>query len=179
MCTQRLHKQVCLSVCVSVGVFVCVCVCVCVCCECVYPCGICVSLYKHHHNAISGQSGTANSRYWPKPILDHSKKCTNRGDLIAWSTEALWLKFSGLVVLKYLFQYPKNHFGHTCTFWVSVHSKWSKIAKKRVNRGRSGVIFEWTRPFRDMKFCREIRKRQGFPKMTSVFRLYVYVFYKK
>ena len=52
-------------------------------------------------------------------------------------------------------------------------------SQKRVNRGHSELIFEWTRAFLDMKFGREIRKRQGFSKMTSVFHLYLPVFYKK
>ena len=57
--------------------------------------------------------------------------------------------------------------------------KMVKNCKKRVNRGQSDLIFEWTGPFLDIKCCREIRKRQGFPKMTSVFHLYLSVFYKK
>ena len=58
-------------------------------------------------------------------------------------------------------------------------AKMAENCKKRVNRSRSRLIFEWTRPFLDMKFCKEIRKRQGFPNLTSVFHLYFYVFYKK
>ena len=57
--------------------------------------------------------------------------------------------------------------------------KMVKNRKKRVNRGHSEVIFEGTRPFLHLKFGPEIRKRQGFSKMTSVFHLYFSVFYKK
>ena len=57
--------------------------------------------------------------------------------------------------------------------------KMVKNRKKRVNRGQSDLNFEWTGPFLDMKFCREIRKRQGFSKKSSVFHLYLPVFYKK
>ena len=57
--------------------------------------------------------------------------------------------------------------------------KMVKNRKKRVNRGHSELIFEWTRPFLDMKLGREIRKNQGFPFLESVFHLYFYFFYKK
>ena len=54
-----------------------------------------------------------------------------------------------------------------------------KNSIKHVNCGHSEPIFEWTRPFLDMKFCRENRNRQGFSKISSVFHLYLPVFYKK
>ena len=57
--------------------------------------------------------------------------------------------------------------------------KMVKNRKKRVNQGHSELIFEWTRPSLDLKFGGEIRKRQGFSKMTSVFYFYFSVFYKK
>ena len=57
--------------------------------------------------------------------------------------------------------------------------KMVKNRKKRVNRGHSELIFEWTGPFLDLKICKEIRKSQGFSKKSSVFHLYFYVFYKK
>ena len=57
--------------------------------------------------------------------------------------------------------------------------KMAKNRKKRVNRGHSEVIFEWTGPSLDLKICKGIRKSQGFSKKSSVFHLYFYVFYKK
>ena len=72
----------------------------------------------------------------------------------------------------------KKSFWSVMYFLSSGSFKMAKNRKKRVNCGHSELIFEWTRPFLDMKFGREIRKRQGFPKMTSVFQLNIYVFYK-
>ena len=57
--------------------------------------------------------------------------------------------------------------------------KMLKNRKKRVNRSQSDLNFEWTGLSLNMKFCREIRKRQGFSKKSSVFHLYFYIFYKK
>ena len=73
----------------------------------------------------------------------------------------------------------KKSFWSVMYFLSGGSFKMVKNRKKRVNRGHSEVIFEGTRPFLDLKFGPEIRKRQGFLKMTSIFHLYFSVFYKK
>ena len=73
----------------------------------------------------------------------------------------------------------KKSFWSVMYFLSSGSFKMAKNRKKRVNCGHSELIFEWTRPFLDTKFCKDIRKRQGFSKKSSVFPLYIYVFYKK
>ena len=73
----------------------------------------------------------------------------------------------------------KKSFWSVMYFLSGGSFKMVKNRKKRVNRGHSEVIFEWTGPSLDLKICKEIRKSQGFSKKSSLFYLYFYVFYKK
>ena len=75
------------------------------------------------------------------------------------------MKFSGLVVLKYLFQYPKNHFGQPSTFWALDHSIWSKIAKNASISCTLEAIFQDLDFSRTCGFRREFRKGPSFQKI--------------
>jgi len=86
--------------------------------------------------------------FFKKIFLDHSKFSKNRGGHISWTAKALWLIFSGYVVLKYVFRYPKNHFHQTCSFSVMIHSIWPKNAKIASIRVTPGSIFP------EPEFCR-------------------------
>ena len=75
------------------------------------------------------------------------------------------MKFSGLVVLKYLFQYPKNHFGQPSTFWAVDHSIWSKIAKNASISYTLEALFQDLDFSRTCGFRREFRKGPSFQKI--------------
>ena len=103
------------------------------------------------------------------------KNSQNPGRLNSWTTKAVWLIFSGEVVLKHLFQYLKYHFGQTFTFWAMVHSIWPKNPVSCVNRGHSPLIISWTKVFPDMRFLQGVQKRTqlseywiGFPRKFLV-----------
>ena len=96
--------------------------------------------------------------------------------MIHWTSEADFFRVSSPQVSLSIF---KKSFCSHMYFLSGGSFKMVKNRKKRVNRGHSEPIFEWTRPSLDLKFGGEIRKRQGFSKMTSVFHLYFSVFYKK
>ena len=76
------------------------------------------------------------------------------------------MKFSGLVVLKYLFQYPKNHFGQPSTFWAVDHSIWSKIAKNASISYTLEAIIQDLDFSRTCGFRREFRKGPSFQKIA-------------
>ena len=115
--------------------------------------------------SITSRLDHPNSRNWPKFILDHSKTCKNRGSQKWWNNEALLMKFSGLVVLKYLFQYPKNHFGQPSTFWAVDHSIWSKIAKNASISYTLEALIQDLDFSRTCGFRREFRKGPSFQKI--------------
>ena len=96
--------------------------------------------------------------------------------MIQWSSEADFFRVSSPQVSLSI---SKKSFWSVMYFLSSGSFKMAKNRKKRVNCGHSELIFEWNRPFLNMKFFRKIRKKQGFLNIKSVFHLYYYVFYKK